>query len=217
MESSLRDGARKVAPIGIAAVAFGVSFGVLARTAGMSSLAAVVMSATTFAGSAQFAAASVLDDGGSVVAAVLAAVLLNARYAPMSLAVAPAFRGSTLRRLFESQLIVDESWAFAARPGGRFDLRVLLGAGLLLYPCWVGGTALGVLAGDLLGDPERLGLDAAFPGLFVALLATQLRRRGAVPAALLGGAIALALLPLAPAGVPIVAASLACLIGWSRR
>lgn len=50
------------------------------------------MSATTFAGSAQFAAASVVDDGGSVVAAVLAAVLLNGRYAPMSLAVVPAFR-----------------------------------------------------------------------------------------------------------------------------
>lgn len=216
MESRLRDGARTVAPIGIAAVAFGVSFGLLARTAEMGALAAVVMSATTFAGSAQFAAASVLDDGGSVAAAVLAAVLLNARYATMSVAAAPAFRGSPLRRLLESQLIVDESWAFAARPGGSFDLRVLLGAGLLLYPCWVGGTAVGAFGGELLGDPEALGLDAAFPGLFLALLATQLRRRGAVAAALLGGAVALALIPLAPPGVPIIAASLACLVGWSR-
>ena len=153
MASRLRDGARKVAPIGVAAVAFGVSFGVLARAAGLDAVAAIVMSATTFAGSAQFAAVSVLDDGGSVVAAVLAAVLLNARYAPMSVAVAPAFRGSRLRRLFESQLIVDESWALAARAGGRYDVRVLLGAGLLLYPCWVGGTALGAVGGELLGDP----------------------------------------------------------------
>lgn len=217
MESRLRDGARKVAPIGVAAIAFGISFGVLAGTAGMGAAAAVAMSATTFAGSAQFAAASVLDDGGSVAAAVVAAVLLNARYAPMSLAVAPAFRGSRLRRLLESQLIVDESWALAARAGGRFDVRVLLGAGLLLYPCWVAGTAIGAVGGELLGDPESLGLDAAFPGLFLALLATQLGQHRAVAAAVAGGGVALALLPVAPAGMPIVAASVGCLLGWRRR
>jgi 4-azaleucine resistance transporter AzlC len=217
MTSRLRDGARRIAPIGVAAVAFGISFGVLARAAGMDAAAAVAMSATTFAGSAQFAAVSVLNDGGSVVAAVVAAVLLNARYAPMSVAVAPEFRGSRLRRLLESQLIVDESWALAARPGGRFDVRVLLGAGLLLYPCWVAGTAVGAVGGDLLGDPETLGLDAAFPGLFLALLAGQLRQRRAVVAALAGAGIAIALMPLAQPGLPIVAASLGCLVGWSRR
>jgi 4-azaleucine resistance transporter AzlC len=217
VESRLRDGARAVAPIGLAAVAFGISFGLLARTAGMGGVAAVVMSATTFAGSAQFAAASILDDGGTVVAAVVAAILVNARYAPMSVAVAPAFRGSRPRRLLESQLIVDESWAFAARPGGGFDVRVLLGAGLLLYPCWVGGTALGALGGGLLGNPEALGLDAAFPALFLALLATQLRQRGAVAAAVLGGALALVLIPFAPVGTPIIVASLACLVGLVAR
>jgi predicted branched-subunit amino acid permease len=180
----------------------------------MGSVAPIVMSATTFAGSAQFAAASILDDGGGVAAAVTAAVLLNARYAPISISVAAGFTGSPLRRLLEAQLIVDESWAVSHRGGGRFDHRVLLGAGLLLYPCWVGGTALGALGGELLGDPNDIGLDAAFPALFLALLYPMLRSRRTIAAALGGAAIALALTPITPPGVPIIAAAAACLVGW---
>ena len=216
METRLRDGARRVLPIGIAVIAFGVSYGVLARAAGMGVWAPIVMSATTFAGSAQFAAVSILHTGGSVAAAIAAASLLNARYVPISISVARLFRGPILGRLVRSQLIVDESWAVSVRPEGGFDLRLLLGAGLLLYPCWVAGTAVGVVGGGLLGDPRRLGLDAAFPALFLALLAPQVRGRTPLVAAALGGAIALALVPLAPPGVPIVVASLACLVGWTR-
>ena len=180
----------------------------------MGALAPILMSATTFAGSAQFAAASILDDGGGVAAAVTAAVLLNARYAPISISVAPGFQGSVLRRLVESQLIVDESWAVSHRGGGRYDRRVLIGAGLLLYPCWVGGTVVGALGGELLGDPNDLGLDAAFPALFLALLYPLLRDRRTVVAAAAGSALALALTPLTPPGVPIIAAAAVCLAGW---
>src|SRR5438552_11074843 len=216
METRLRDGARRSVPIGIAVLAFGVSFGVLARTAGMGVWAPIVMSATTFAGSAQFAAVSILHTGGSAAAAIAAASLLNARYVPISISVARLFHGRIVGRLVRSQLIVDESWAVSVRPEGGFDLRLLLGAGLLLYPCWVAGTAVGVVGGGLLGDPRRLGLDAAFPALFLALLAPQVRGATPLVAAALGGAIALALVPLAPPGVPIVVASLACLVGWTR-
>jgi 4-azaleucine resistance transporter AzlC len=198
-----------------AVIAFGLSFGVLARSAGMGLTAPIVMSATTFAGSAQFAAASTIGGGGAV-AAIAAAVLLNARYGPMSIAVAPWFTGPRWRRLLTAQLIVDESWALAARGGGRFDIAALVGAGLLLYPFWVASTALGVLGGDLLGDPDRLGLDAAFPALFLTLLVSQIRDRRALAAALAGGAIALVLTPVAAAGVPIIAASSACLLGLRR-
>jgi predicted branched-subunit amino acid permease len=140
-------------------------------------------------------------------------VLLNARYAPISISVARLFHGPRLRRLVESQLIVDESWALASRGGGRFDRRLLLGAGLLLYVSWVSGTAVGVLAGDALGDPKSLGLDGAFPALFLALLVPQLRAPRAALAAVVGGAIALVLIPVTPPGTPIVAASAACLLG----
>jgi 4-azaleucine resistance transporter AzlC len=192
---------------------------VLGVTTGMGVLAPVVMSATTFAGAAQFAAASVLDDDGSVVAAIAAAVLLNARYLAISVSVAPAFGGtrSRVKRVFESQMIVDESWAVSQVGGGRIDRRLLIGAGLLLYPFWVGGTALGAVAGDVLGDPNRLGLDAAFPALFLALLMTLLVNRRTVVAAVAGGLIALVLLPFTPAGVPIIAAATVCLAQVVRR
>ncbi|HEY3106279.1 MAG TPA: AzlC family ABC transporter permease [Gaiellaceae bacterium] len=215
-ETRYRDGARRIVPIAIAGGIFAASFAVLAPAAGFSRVQAVVMSATTFAGSAQFAAISILGTGGSVAAAVLAAALLNARYAPISVTVADQFTGNPLRRLLEAQLIVDESWAISRRPDGRYDRHLLIGAGLLMYCTWVGGTALGTLIGEALGDPKRYGLDAAFPALFLALLVTQVRTRPALAAAVAGGLIALVLIPFTPAGVPIIAATAACLIGLRR-
>jgi 4-azaleucine resistance transporter AzlC len=210
-------GLRSAAPIAATVWFFGASFGLVARAAGMGALAPLVMSATTFAGSAQFAATSILGTSAGAAAAIAAAVLLNVRYAPISISVAPLFHGPRLRRLLESQLIVDESWALASRGGGRFDRRILIGAGLLLYAAWVSGTAIGVVAGDALGDPKDLGLDGAFPALFLALLVPQLRAPRAAVAAVAGAAVALALIPVTPAGIPIVAAGAACLLGFGRR
>ena len=212
----IRDGVRAALPLVPGPVLFGLSFGVFAETAGLSGAAAVLMSATTFAGAAQFAAASVLSTGGTAAAAILAAVLLNARYVGMSIAVASIFPGGRPPRLVESQLIVDESWAVSARPGGRFDARVLVIAGLILYVAWVAGTALGLVTGQALGDPRALGLDGAFPALFLALLVPHLRTRRAVASAVIGGLIAVALLPFTPSGLPIIAAASAALIGLRR-
>jgi branched chain amino acid efflux pump len=211
-----RDGVRQTLPLGVAVLGFGVSFGVLARAAGMGWAAPLAMSATTFAGSAQFAAASVLNAGGAVGAAVGAAVLLNARYAPIGVSVAPYLEGPWWSRLLHAQLIVDESWAIAAEGDGRYNPKVLIGAGLTIYVAWVAGTAIGVAFGNLLGDPATLGLDAAFPALFLALLVPQLTSGDARWAALLGAAIALGLTPFTPAGVPIICAGAACLLGLRR-
>jgi len=208
-----RDGFRAIAPIAPIAFVFGVSFGVLAEAAGMGRLAPVVMSLTTFAGSSQFAAASFFQAGGGIAAGIGAAILLNARYAPISLTV--PIGGSLPRRLVLSQLIVDESWA-VSHVRGRVETRRLIGAGCVLYVCWNAGTVLGVLVGDVLGDPETYGLDAAFPALFLALLVPQIRSRTHLAAALLGAAIALALVPFTSPGVPIIAASAACLVGLRR-
>jgi 4-azaleucine resistance transporter AzlC len=214
MDSRIRDGIRAALPLAIAPLLFGASFGLLAVDAGLGRIGAITMSATTFAGSAQFAATSILDSGGGVAAAILAALLLNARYVPLSMAVASIFPGSRRRRFLEAQLIVDESWALSGR-SGRFLHPVLLGAGLVLFVTWVGGTALGTVAGDLL-DPDAIGLGAAFPALFLALLAPYLRSSRALTTALVAGAITLVLLPLTPPGVPIVAAAAAALIGLRR-
>jgi 4-azaleucine resistance transporter AzlC len=214
--SPLWAGVLAAAPLAVAFAGFGVAFGSLARAAGIGPAAAVVLSATAFAGSAQFAAVSVLAAGGSVAAAVVAAVLLNARYGPIGLSVAPVLDGPWWRRLLVGQLVVDESWAIANRGNGRFDRNRLIGAGVVLYLAWVIATAVGALGASLLADPKALGLDAAFPALFLALLWPQLRERRAAAAAALGAGIALVTLPVAPPGVPIMAAAAACLLGVRR-
>lgn len=208
----MRRGIRLAAPLFPAVAALGASFGVLARTAHLDAVAAVVMSATTFAGSSQVAAASVLGAGGGVAAAVAAALLLNARYVPIGISVARSFRGSVARRIGQAQLVVDESWALS-----RGDLPILLGVGATLWVAWVGGTAVGALAGRAIGDTSAFGLDGAFAALFVALLATQLGSRSLVRVAVLGAAIAALLIPLTPPGVPILAATAAVLAGARRR
>jgi 4-azaleucine resistance transporter AzlC len=208
-------GLRAITPLMPAVLAFGVSFGVLSQAAGFDGVAAIVMSLTTFAGSAQFAVVTVMSAGGTAAAAIVAAILLNARYGPMALSAAGVFRGGWLRRLLEAQLLVDESWALSQRDGD-FDRRILIGAGLGLYVGWSGGTAIGVVAGDSLADPATLGLDAAFPALFLALLAPLVLSRKRMAAALLGAGIALALTPVTPAGIPVIAATAACLVGLRR-
>jgi 4-azaleucine resistance transporter AzlC len=217
LETGFRAGVRAILPFTVAVVGFGISFGVLARSAGMGPVAATVMSGTTFAGSAQFAAAGILEAGGTAAAAILAAILLNARYAAIGISVASALGGPLWRRLLLAQLVVDESWAIAHLGQGRYDRGRLVGAGVVLYVTWVISTAVGALGAELLGDPEALGLDAAFPALFLALLWPQLRGPRAIAAAVLGAGIALALLPVAPPGVPIIAAAAACLIGLGDR
>ena len=211
----IRDGVRAALPLAPGPVLFGLSFGVLAESAGMGAVAAVVMSGTTFAGSAQFASASVLETGGSLTAAIVTALLLNARYIGISISVASIFPGGRVRRLAESQLIVDESWALSGR-SGRFEWPILVGAGSLLYVLWVSSTAVGTLVGGILDDPNALGLDAAFAALFLALARPYLKGRTALTAAALAALITVALIPVAPAGVPLVAAAAACLLGLRR-
>jgi 4-azaleucine resistance transporter AzlC len=216
VRGSFKAGARAVLPIAIAAAAFGVSFGILARDAGMGVVAPLAFSVTTFAGSAQFAAASVLESGGALATAIVSAILLNLRYVALGVSVAPSLRGSLPRRLAEAQLTVDESWA-VAQDRGRVDRGRLLGAGLLLMVAWTGGTLAGVLGGEAIGDPESYGLDAMFPALFLALLAGLLPDRHARLAALTGGAVSLILLPAAPAGVPVIAAIAGAALGLRGR
>jgi 4-azaleucine resistance transporter AzlC len=211
----LRDGVRAAIPLAPSPILFGLSFGVLAEAAGFGTAAIVVMSATTFAGAAQFASVSVLDAGGTVAAAILAAVFLNARYVAISATVASIFPGGKLRRLVESQAIVDESWALSGRRGS-FEWPILVGSGLVFYVLWVGSTAAGTVIGGVLDDPNALGLDAAFAALFLALAIPYLRSGKARRAAALAAAITLVLTPIAPAGVPIIAASAACLLGLKR-
>src|SRR4051794_26323719 len=209
----LREGARAGVPFGVAGFLLAVSFGVVAKSAGLSPLAAIAMSAIVFAGSAQFTAISILAAGGTVGAAVLAAALVNSRFLPMGVALAPSLPGGPLRRALQGQAVVDASWAIAGRGDGTFDRWLLFGSTAVQYVGWVGGTVLGALAGNVLGDPKALGLDAIYPAFFLALLLSELGDRRARIVAALGGLIAIVLIPIAPAGVPVLAASVAALLG----
>jgi predicted branched-subunit amino acid permease len=111
---------------------------------------------------------------------------------------------------------VDESWAVASTGPGRHSRRLVVGAWFILYAAWIAGTAVGALGASFLGDPEPLGLDAAFPALFLALLVTFVRDRRALVTAVLAAALALALVPFAARGIPILAASAVCLLGVVR-
>jgi 4-azaleucine resistance transporter AzlC len=197
--------------LGIAIGIFGVSFGVLATTAGLSLVEACVMSALVFTGASQFAVVGVLGSGGSLGSAIGSALLLAARNAAYGVAMAPTLsRRSLARRLLAAQLTIDESTAMAtAQPGRRAREQAFWLTGAAVFVCWNTGTFLGGLAGNAVADPEALGLDAAFPAGFVALIVPHLRSTRGRVAAACGALIALVLIPLTPAGLPIVAAALA--------
>ena len=209
-----KPGVRAGAPLSLVALLVGASFGVLGSDV-FGPVGAIVMSAVVFAGSAQFASAAVLAAGGGAGAAILAGTLLNLRFLPMGIAMAVSTRGSRLRRALVGQANVDVSWALAAREGGRFDIPFMVGATAVTYPMWLVGTIIGVLAGDAIGDPEQFGLDALFPAFFLALLWTEARGEWLV--ALGGAAIAIALVPVAPAGIPVIAACLSAVVLGLRR
>lgn len=208
-------GARQMAPLAVGDALEGATFGLLAAGAGWGAAAAITMSFVAFSGSAQFGAASTLARGGSLLAALVSAMLLNARYLVMGADIAPQLPGGWFRRLVESQLITDASWAIGRSAGSSMRL---VGAGVLSRLAWTLGTAAGALGAQQLASGSamftRLGLDAVYPAFFLFLLVEWLRsatvRRHLVTAA--GGLAALAVVPILPAGMPIVVAGLAGLI-----
>ena len=212
-------GARAALPFALVVGVVAVSFGVLARSLGWGVLAPIAFSVFAFSASAQFAVAAVLGAGGGALAAIVSAMLLSARFFPMGVAVAPFLKGGPLRRALEGQAILDTSWALASRGGGRFDREFMIGATAPQFVAWTGGTVFGVFAGDVVGDVEKLGLDAVFPVFFLALLAAELRAGGrrAVATAAIAAALAAALVPFAPPGVPVIAACVAALLGLGGR
>lgn len=215
-DSTFAEGVRAGIPFAIAGGLLSISFGVVAQEAGLSAVAAIVMSAIVFAGSAQFAAVAIIAQGGTAGAAVAAAALVNSRFLPMGVALGPSLRGRAVSRAAQGQTVVDASWALASRDDGSFDLGLLFGSSAIQYVSWTAGTVAGAIWGEKLGNPETLGLDAIYPAFFLALLLIELKSRRAIGVAALGALIALALVPVAPAGVPVLVASLASLVGLHR-
>ena len=193
--------------IGVAVGVYGISFGVLAVASGLSPAQACVMSMLVFTGASQFAFVGVLAGGGGALAAMGPAVMLAVRNAAYGLSLTAILPARLRDRALAAHLVIDETTAMArAQANPDAARRAFLATGVSVWVFWNAGTLAGALLGGGIGDPSTLGLDAMFPAAFLALLAPQLRRPGAPVAAVTAVAIALALVPFAPAGVPIIAA-----------
>lgn len=198
---------RAAVGIGLYAAAFGASFGAVSVGSGLSFGQTMVLSLVMFSGASQFAFVGVATAGGSPFAAVPAALLLGVRNAfygvPMSEILAP--RG--LARLWTAHFVIDETTAMAlGQSSDRAKRYAFWSTGLILFVLWQVGTFVGASIGIAV-DPKVLGLDAAAPAVYLALLWPGLKQVAARWVAVAGAAVALMLVPLAPAGVPVVAAA----------
>src|SRR4051794_26323026 len=149
---SFRAGVRVGMPLAAASLLVGLSFGVLAEPV-MGSVAPILMSAIVFAGSAQFAATAVLADGGGAAAAILAGTLLNARFLPMGIALAPSVRGRRLWRALVGQGVITAPWAAAGAVGGGPCAAFVLGGGLIQFSPQGGGGHARRGGGPVPGGP----------------------------------------------------------------
>ncbi len=210
---------RQSISIALAVIPFGVAFGVSCARAGLGVAEATGFSALVFTGGTQFAAVKVLTDGGGALAALTAGWLLSIRSLAYGVVMAPAL-GERPRwwRALASQLMIDETMAVGSAQTERDAQRYgYVFTGVVLFIAWNASTVVGVLAsgaGDLV---ERWGVDATIPAAFLALVWPRLRDPAQRPVVLGGAVISLALVPIAPAGIPIVAAGGAAMLGWRRR
>lgn len=200
--------------IGVAFVIFGMSFGVVAVSADLSVAQATVMSLLVFTGASQMSAVSVIASGGTAASALGGAALLAGRNAVYGLALAPVLRTSPLpTRLLGAQWVIDETTALVSAEDKEETRRAAFWISApILYASWCGGTFIGAVIGSNI-NPNDFGLDAAFPVMFIAMLAPHLRTQAGKRAALFGAVAAVVLAPVMPIGLPILISAFGMLFG----
>jgi predicted branched-subunit amino acid permease len=207
--SIIRDGIG----VGIATGAYGVSFGAISVAAGLSIVQTCALSLLMFTGASQFAFVGVVNGGGSALAGAATATLLGSRNALYGLRLSSLLGERWPRKAAAAQLVIDESTAMAIRPPTAELGRVgFWSAGLGVYVFWNLGTLVGAIAGEVLPNPRTLGLDAAVPAAFVALLAPRMHGREPWVVALVAAGVALLAVPFVPAGVPVLLAALVAVL-----
>lgn len=198
--------------IGLYAAAFGATFGAVAVGAGFSLAQTATLSLVMFTGASQFAFVGVAGGGGSGAAAVAASLLLAVRNAFYGVSLAEILHPRGAARFGTAHFVIDETTAMAtAQSSPRAQRYAFWATGLVLCALWQLGTVVGALLGRAV-DPDALGLSAAAPAVFLALLWPRLRRWDARAVAVGGAAVALALVPVAPLGLPVVAAALVAVV-----
>jgi len=207
--------------VGVATGAYGLSFGALGTAAGLTVAQTCALSVLLFSGGSQFAVVGVLGGGGGALSGSASAMLLGSRNMLYGARLSPLLGLRGVRRLVGAQLVIDESTAVALASEQDGEQAGRLGfwaTGLAIFVLWNLATLVGAVAGEAVGDPRDLGLDAAVPAAFLALLAPRLQSRPVWLTALAGAAVAVAVVPIVPAGVPVLLAALvAVLAGLIRR
>jgi predicted branched-subunit amino acid permease len=210
---------RDVALVCLADAIVGVSFGATAVAGGLPAYVPIAMSLLVFAGGAQIAATGIALSGGGPVAAVAAGALLNTRLLPYGFAVADVTgSGRWYARLFGAHVTTDESVAFTLPRTAPGDRRYAFWtSGAALFAAWNAATVLGTVLGTLVRNTGSFGLDSTFPAVMLALALPTLADGRTRAAAGTGAVAAVALTPVLPAGLPVLAAlgGLACC--WRRR
>ena len=194
--------------VGIATGAYGVSFGAVSVAAGLSVGQTCILSLLMFTGASQFALVGVLAAGGAPFSAALTALLLGTRNTLYGLRLATLLSWTGWRRLLAAHVLIDESTAMSVARTSTPAARVgFLTTGVSVFVFWNLATLAGAIAGNALGDPRTYGLDAAVGAAFLALLWPRLRDRRNRVVAVAAAAVALGVVPVAPAGVPVLAAA----------
>jgi 4-azaleucine resistance transporter AzlC len=209
---------RQAVAVGVATGAYGISFGAIAVAAGLSVLQACALSALMFTGASQFAFVGVVAAGGAPVAGAATALLLGSRNTLYGLRLATQLGLVGVRRVAGAQLVIDESTAMAVTRDSPADARLgFFATGLSVFVFWNLATLAGAIGGQTLGDPQDYGLDAAVGAAFLALLWPRLSGRRNRVIAVLAFGVAVALVPVVPAGVPVLAAALVAVVAGFRE
>jgi 4-azaleucine resistance transporter AzlC len=207
--SGLREGLVASLPLVPSVFVYGTVFGGLAVQSGLRPLEVWGMSVLVFAGAAQFIAVPMLAAGASPLAIIVTTYVVNMRHYLMAATLAPAFRAFPRPWLaLVAHGINDESFAVAVARRNPPDPWCFLGSVLAVAGSFVGGVAIGTRLGGLVADPARWGLDFAFPAVFLALVAAQLRRRADWLVALASAVLAVAVALVLPGNWHIVVAGL---------
>ncbi|MCF6523905.1 AzlC family ABC transporter permease [Streptomyces sp. JJ36] len=196
--------------VGLAVGPTGFAFGVTAVGAGLSIPQTCVLSLLVFTGASQFALVGAIAAGGTPLTAATGAFFLGVRNAFYGLRLSTLLALPRALRPPAAHWVIDETAAVALAQRGRRATRLGFAVtGATLYLLWNLTTLLGAAGASALGDLSAWGLDAAGPAVFLALLAPMLRGTTERCTAGLAVVLGLALLPVLPAGVPVLAAALA--------
>lgn len=181
-KTNFRTGLRRGSAVGVGYFSVSFGFGAMAAAQGIRALDAALISATNLTSAGQFAGLTLIVAGAGLWEMVLTQLVINSRYALMSLALSQRLGQDIglLPRLAIAFFNTDEIFALAMDRKEPLTLPYLLGLGTLPFLGWTGGTLCGALAGSIL--PGQLGnaLGIMLYGMFIAIVVPPARGEKAV-------------------------------------